>query len=100
MTDMNMLFKVINILLPLVSLVMISMAMKNLYEYAGRVPGMWKRMFVGIGFIFVSELLSFFKIYFGQAAYHIDFFVQVFLITGLTYFFIGLMPYIRDISGD
>lgn len=95
-----MLFKVVNILLPLVSFIVVAMALKRLHSYAGRVPDMWKKMLTGMGFIVFSEMFGFFKIYYEQASYHIDFFTQVYLIVGLTYFFVGLMPYLREIIGD
>ena len=100
MNPLNWYIGVTNILLPLISFLVVIVAIRHLYEYSGEIPEMWIKIMIGLLFIVLSEGFGITKMIYEQSAFHLDFFTQVFKIVGVTYLFIGIMPHLREIVGE
>lgn len=99
MNGLNLFFNIVTVLMPAVSFIIVFLSVKKLRDYAGTVPETWQKMLIGLGFITFSEAFSIYKLVYMQSAYYLDFLSQVFEIAGLTYFLLGLIPYLDDIIG-
>ncbi len=99
MNDLNIFLAVSNVIIPVLAFILTLLALKHLYDYVGEVPVMWKNICFGLFFFAFSEIFGMYRIIFQQATHHFNFFTNVLKIVGLTFFFTGIVPYIKEITG-
>lgn len=99
MNSLNLLFNVSNLILTFTVFILLFLAVKKIYDFAGEVPNMWKRMVTGVFFLTLSEAFSIYKIVFEHSAYFLDFVTQLFSVIGITFLIIGLVPYLGEVTG-